>query len=189
MLEDAIKQHWQQTQMESTPMNIAQIELKAVQFQRQARSGDFVEYFGCALLVLSFGSFLWTAAHLLIRIGSLVMILVTLFAGFQLRKHKAASLPSIDRVASPLLDFHRAELARRKYLLERSYRLVIGPLLLGLLVFTACLASDDPSHAATPWVLCGVTVVMGVVMTIYNRRQAKRLQQDIDELPPIKATA
>ncbi|MBS0419938.1 MAG: hypothetical protein JSR66_19665 [Proteobacteria bacterium] len=163
-------------------MSVSQLELKAAQFQRQARVGDFVEYFGCALVVLSFGSFLWTAVDLLTRIGSLAMILVTLVAGFQLRKHKAQSLPSIDRVASSLLDFHRAELARRKHLLERSWQLVTGPLVLGLLVFTACLASRGPSHVTAPFVLCGITAAMGVVMTIHNRLQAKRLQREIDEL-------
>jgi uncharacterized membrane protein YbjE (DUF340 family) len=187
VIEAAIKQHWQQTQLESTPMNVGQLQLKATQFQRQARTGDRVEYFGCALVAFSFGSFLWAFPDPLLRLGSLTMISATLFAGFQLRKHKAASLPPVADIASSLLEFHRMQLVRRRQLLEGSCRVVIGPLLLGLLVFTACLAARDRSHQAAPFVLCGITVVLGVVLAIYNRWRAKQLQLDIDALDAFAA--
>jgi DNA-directed RNA polymerase specialized sigma24 family protein len=94
-----------------------------------------------------------------------------------------------DRRRARAQDFHRTELVRRRQLLAGSWRLVIGPLLLGLLVFTACLALRDPSNQAAPFVLCAITVMLGVAMAIYKRWQAKRLQHDIDELNALGAIA
>ena len=183
MREEDLKKHWQQTETEHPQMSIGQLQDKAATFHRRARTGDLIEYVACAVVVLGFGFLLWTFPSLLSKLGSLTMILVTLFVAYQLRKHGAARMLSPESAAGSLLDFHRKELVRRRNLLKNSWRLLVGPLMLGLLVFTAGMAPDRPPYDRLPLlILFAAVIAMGVAISLYNRWQARGLQRDIDAL-------
>lgn len=182
MRDEDLRKVWQHSEKEHVQMSLDQLQDRAADFQRRARTGDVAEFFGCAMVVLSFASFLWNAPDLPAKLGGVVMILVTLFVAYQLRRHRAARMSAPDGAALPLLEFHRNELVRRRNLLQDSWKLFVGPLVFGLVVFAACLGTQGPSDKLPLWILCGIVVVMGVVISLYNRRQAGNLQRDIDEL-------
>jgi hypothetical protein len=181
MREEDIKAHWLHDE-EHTPMSIAQVRGNAEAFQKRARRGDMIEYVACAAVVLASAFYTWAFPGIRMKLASFTMIAATLFVAYQLRRHAAARALSPDSTATSLLEFHRKELIRRRNLLRDSWRLFVAPLLAGMFVFVACLASDRPGARVPLFILCGAVVAMGVAISLHNRWQAGRLQRQIDEL-------
>ncbi|HUX72635.1 MAG TPA: hypothetical protein VMV25_01920 [Steroidobacteraceae bacterium] len=169
-------------------MSMSQLQDKAAAFQLRARRADLTEYLACAAVMLAFGFHFWAYPGFLSKLGSLTMILATLFVAYQLRKHGAARMLPPGSAAVSLLEFHRRELVRRKDLLYNSWRLFVAPLMLGLLVFTVGMTADRPAHDKLPLLILGAAVIaMGVAIGLYNRWQAGELQRDVDELNSLGA--
>jgi hypothetical protein len=181
MREEDIKARWQQDE-EHSQMSIAQVRGNAEAFQRRARRGDLIEYVASAAVVVGFGFYVWAFPSLRMKLASLTMIAATLFVAYQLRRHAAARALSPDSSAASLLEFHRRELVRRRNLLRGSWRLFVAPLMVGMLVFLACLAPDRPEARLPLFIFCGAVIAMGGVISLHNRLQAARLQRQIDEL-------
>jgi membrane protein implicated in regulation of membrane protease activity len=189
MREEDIKAHWQQRDEEPPQMRIAQLRINSDAFQKRARRGDLIEYVACAAVIVGFGFYVWAFPSVPMKFASVTMIVVTLFVAYQLRRHAAARALSPDSTAASLLEFHRRELVRRRNLLRDSWWLFVAPLMVGMLVFLACLAPDRPEARLPVFIFSGVVIAMGVAISLYNRWQARRLQRQIDELDSLDPAA
>jgi hypothetical protein len=189
MHEEDLKAYWQQRDVERPRMSIEQLRDRAVTFQKYVRTRDLIEYVACAVVVVGSGFYLWAFPGFLLKLGSLAMIAATLFVAYQLRKHGAARALSPESPAASLLEFHRKELVRRRDLLKNSWRLFVGPLMLGMLVFLAGLAPQRPEGKLPLFIFGAAVIAMGVAISLYNRWQADRLQRDIDNLNSLSSAA
>lgn len=182
MREEDLKAAWQQADVERPQPTVAQVRQAAATFQRRARLGDLIEYGACAVVSLGYGLYIWLFPSLRMKLASLAVVLATGFVAYQLRSHAAARLAPPDTAALSLLAFHRRELLRRRDLLKDSWKLFVAPLMAGMLVFVACLASERPSASLPLFVLFGAVLVMAVAISLYNIRQAGRVQRLVDIL-------
>ena len=187
MHEVELKELWRGSAAENQAMSIEQLRNRAAKFQRSVRLRDMVEYVACVLVVIAFGAYIWIFPNYLSKIGSAVMVAATVFVAFQLRKHAVGrNLPPKNSTVS-LAEFHKMELMRRRDLLKKSWKLLVGPLMPGMLLFLAGIANEHPEAELPALMFSGFVVVMGLAISLGNMWYARRLQRDIDVLDTLVA--
>lgn len=189
MREEDLKTYWQQREMEQPQMTAEQVRIKATQFQRAMRRRDLIEYAACAIVVLAFGAYAWILPNILVKLGSFTMVLAALFVTYQLRKHGASRFAPSEGAVASLFEFHRNELVRRRDLLRHSWRLLVGPLMPGMLLYLGGMAQQPPEGKLHLVILGGIMIFMGVAISLHNRWSARRLQRDIDGLDTLASNA
>ena len=79
MREEDLKAFWKQQNTEPLQMTAEQIRLTATAFQRTVWRGNLAEYIACAVVILGFSTYIWIFPNRMMKLGSLMEVLATLF--------------------------------------------------------------------------------------------------------------
>ena len=183
MSADPVKQAWQASvEIAGTPA-LDQVRAGANKFYRRIWWRNAIEYIACVIVVIGFGTYLFTLPHVLQKAGSMLVIAGTLFVAWQL--HRRASAEPPERAGTtPLLLFARAQLARQRDALRSVFWWYILPFLPGMAVFmTGTMLADRP-NGPEPRDALGFAVLSALLVGIWwiNQLGARRLQKHIDEI-------
>ncbi len=181
-----LKALWRDQEQESGPMTIEHIHARA--FQSRVRSRNVIEYAACAIVIAVFIGYAAIFPNALLKLGSVMTALGAAFTAWQLhRRASAKSLPTNASAVSSLA-FHREELARQRDAVRSVAWWYIAPYAPGLGVFMGGLAQTLPDGSRGALVPLGALILVYVVAhTILNRRAAKRLQREIDDIDALMA--
>jgi hypothetical protein len=183
---DDIRSVWQNQPLENKPMPLEEIRRQARQFENRIQSRNLREYAGGAVGVAVFTYYLFMFPSPIARAGSVLSIAGMLLIMAQIYRRAAPGKMPADLAWTGSLGFHRRELVRQRDLLRSVWRWYIGPIVPGLVVFTA---GTMPKHG--PWWMFLVLalfylVVLGGIVWI-NYRAAKRLDRQIAELDNLES--
>jgi hypothetical protein len=173
---------WQSQQTEHVPMNLAEIHEKSRAFQTRIKRRNLIEYAACVVVVLAF---LWEAVspvNWMMRTGSALLIVATIFVAWQL--HRRGSAERTPEIAGALADFYRAQLVRQRDAARSVVAWYIAPFVPGMTLLLTGVWFVRGSNHALDLFTGALTVVVFAWAWWRNQRGAKRLQQRIDELQP-----
>lgn len=176
-----LKALWRTQEMETGPMSIEQIHARAFQTRIQAR--NVVEYVASALVVVIFGLYAVIFPDPLMKLGAVMVMVGAGVMGWQLHRRASARTLPPGAAAGASLSFHRAELIRQREALRAAVWWYIAPFVPGMAVFIAGMArvrSDGSLIHLAP--LAALLVAYLTAWTLLNRRAARRLQAEIDDI-------
>jgi len=184
MNDNDLKTLWKSQSTEAFTMPLPDIHRRAARFQRHIRLRNLLEY-GAGLFVLGgFGCYIVQFTGPLMRAGSVLVMLATLFVLFELHRRGAARQPPGPGLGAASLDFHRAELARQRDALREVWRWYVAPFIPGVAVFrwgVETELADSPAFAHGMLANVCIALVF-VAIALVNRWSASRLQRRLDEL-------
>jgi hypothetical protein len=180
---DELQALWQAQPAPAKQFSPEEIREKAARFQRTIRFRNLREYVAAVFVVVVFSGFAWTANTWLSRIGPALIVLGTLYIGFQLYTRAA---PGNAGVTESCIDFHRRELERQRDLLRTVWRWYLGPLVPGLfLMLLDRLIEAWAGGGFAPAAAVGSAVIVVLVFVgiwWLNAVGARKLQREIDAL-------
>jgi hypothetical protein len=183
-----IRRLWQSQKMEQAPMSIAELRERAQIFNARWRWSFNAEYAACAFTIAAFGAVAWIAPGWMIKAGSGLVILATVFVIAQLRRRAPRRVPDPELGVS-IYDFHRAELVRARDTLGSAWAWYIGPFIPGIALiflgrfvqFHAPGRSIGADHLIVGLAAMLVAIVF-VSIAAFNLARARGLQRKIDEV-------
>ncbi|MGM9514804.1 hypothetical protein ACS5PK_11170 [Roseateles sp. DB2] len=191
MTDNDLKTLWKSQSTDAFTMPLQDIHRRAARFQRQVRLRNLLEY-GAGLFVLGgFGYYIVEFTGLLMRAGSVLVMLGALFVLFELHRRGASRQPPGPGLGIASLDFHRAELARQRDALRDVWRWYVAPFIPGVVVFrwgVETELADSPAFAHGTLANVCIALVFSAIVLV-NRWSASRLQRQLDELDALAEPA
>ena len=182
-LPDDIRNVWQNQSVDNAAMPLEEIRRRAQKFQSKIAWRNRREYLGAAIVVITFGYYIYKFPYPMIRAGSALIIAGTLYVIYQLhRRASPQTLPSeLALVGS--VEFYRRQLVRQRDALQSVWKWYLSPLIPGLLVFTAGIpwGRPDPHRRSGAFYFAFIAIVFLGIWWL-NRRAAARLDRQIAEL-------
>jgi hypothetical protein len=177
-----LKDIWKSQDTEYAPMALDDIRAQAGKFHSRIRLRNFIELTAAVIVVATFGFYIWVFPDPLMRAGSVLIILGTLYVAWQLRRRaKSHDLPGSE--GASWADYYRSELLRQRDALGSVWKWYLAPLVPGMALFIVGLARVMPQAAlgrlAAFAVVCAVFFV---AVGLLNSWAARRLQKKIDAL-------
>lgn len=185
MDEQDVKNMWRSAPAAATtPLPEAELSRRAGRFQRRIARRNFLEYAAALLVCAGFGFYLWKFPDVLMRLGSVLVILGILVVVWQLRRRASSHPMPGAESALPCRDFHRAELVRQRDALRAVWLWYVAPLVPGMVVFRWGVETNlDPALPfARGWVADGLIAAVMLGVILLNLYAAHRLQRQIDQL-------
>jgi Flp pilus assembly protein TadB len=183
-----VKTLWRNQKPEDDTVTLAHIHERAATFQKRIRRGVLIEYVASVFVVLVFGFYIWFFPGWMMKTGSALVILATLFVVWQMRRRMSAQdVPDAQRLE--LIAFLRTELVRQRDARTSAWLWYIAPFLPGMALMMA--GRWFQTHAS--WrslardheiIILSSAVAVLVLGSIWLLQMwvAKRLQRKIDEL-------
>jgi len=175
---------WQDHEVDIAPPSLAEVRRRPPRFQTGIRLWNVFQYVGGVLTILLYGRLLLLrTSSFLEGLGETLTILAGLCGLYLLRKGRSARSVPASLGLNACLDFHRSELARQRDFLLKSWRylLLAVPGFIVLQIDAAVrLRYVTWSQRVGPFVI--MALFLGLVV-FARRRQANRLQREIDSLP------
>lgn len=184
--DNGVKQIWQSQPTEGVRMSIAEVQQRAGKFQRKIWWRNIREYAAAGVVVFFFGYRLMNTGDLLVRIGMGLIIAGTCYLCWQLHRRGSARQLPTDAGLSSFVDFQRRELVRQRDMISNLWSWYLGPLLPGLVLMVVATGHANSGHSKFIWPI--IAVYLGVILAVFvaidrlNKRAARRLQRQIDEL-------
>jgi hypothetical protein len=170
-------------------MTIDELRTKAAKFQSSVHRRNLREYAGGILVIAFFVWFLFSSGNPIVRVGSGLIIMGSLYAGYQLfRKGSVKAVPAGMGLTN-CLDFHRRSLERQHELLRSVWSWYLGPFLPGLAVFLlgGALASPNRMTGLAVFAISGTTMGLAFAwIARLNARAARLLQTEIDAVDRLR---
>jgi hypothetical protein len=167
-------------------MSIAEVHAKASTFQGNILGRNLREYGAATIVVLFFAYRFAYTPDPLIRTGMALIIAGTCYLTWQLHlRGSSRELPKEAGLTS-YIDFQRSQLIRQRNMLNNVWSWYLGPLLPGLVVMLAGIARVTAGHVPHMWLL--MALYLGVIIAVFgaidllNKRAARSIQRQIDEL-------
>jgi hypothetical protein len=180
---DAVQALWQGQEQESPTMTLQAIRMLVRNDRDHVRNGLL---FGLVLIVVeafAFGRFALTAKNDVMRAGELVVLVGLGWMAWRMWRRASADrrLPDAAATTQTLIAFHRAQLARRR--VGYGWMMVtVAPLFVGIAVaaYGGWLLKRGPLANLVP--IVALSALWFVAAWFMQRRQARKLQEQIDEL-------
>jgi hypothetical protein len=178
-----LKTVWQSQNPEATQMSIDEIRTRVRNFERKIRRRNLREYVAAAVIAAGFAFFAWHSPLPIVRVGHALVAVGALYLGYQLYRRASSKTVPRELGAMGCLDFHLKQLERERYFLDNSWKWGIG-LISGLIVVMAGAITAGFLGKALPFLLltCLWIATWLWMMLKRNKRKARALQQEIDEL-------
>ena len=183
-----VKTLWRNQKPEENTVTLAQIHESAETFEKRVRRGVLIEYAASVFVVLVFGSYIWLFPGWMMKTGSALVILATVFVMWQMRRRMSAqNVPDANRLE--LIAFIRRELVRQRDARKSAWLWYIAPFLPGMaLMMTGRWFQTHASWRSLARdheiIIMASAVAVLVIGSIWLLQMwvAKRLQRKIDEL-------
>jgi hypothetical protein len=187
-----LKSLWRDQPIEDCPMTLDNMRKNADVFQTKIRRRNRLEIAATGLVLLVFGFYTWVLPGWMIKTGSVLVMVGTLWIVWQLRRRASAALLP-ESFGMALLEFHRQQLVRQRDAAKSVAWWYIAPVIPGVVMIT--LGRYFQFHApgrALAWdhqvvVLCSVIVALTfAIVWLLNAWAAERLQRRIDDLDKLR---
>jgi hypothetical protein len=188
-------QLWRSQATESPRISSEDLRRRMRKFERKIFWRNIVEYAAGAVGIATYGYYEWKFPGLLLRIGSALVILGTLYVMYQLHRRASAEPVLADLGRSTYVEFHQSQLVRQRDALRAIWSWYLLPFIPGFAVFLAGMTRSAMARAqATGHPLSALQVagfvggatcfltVLFVGIWLFNRWAANKLQAKIDEL-------
>jgi Flp pilus assembly protein TadB len=183
-----VKTLWRNQKPEDHAVTLAQIHERAATFENRIRRGVLIEYVASVFVVIVFGFYIWLFPGWVMKTGSALVILATLFVIWQMRRRVSAqNVPEAQRLE--LIAFIRSELVRQRDARKSAWLWYIAPCLPGMvLMMMGRWFQTHASWRSLAWdheiilMSSGVVVLVLVGIWLLQMWSARRLQRKIDEL-------
>ncbi len=174
--EKTVQAAWQAEPAEEFMLKESEMHAQLTKFQRQIKWRNILEYAAGAAVLVVFGAYAINLESIWMKIGSLLLIIGTVFllTNLHFRAGRREAPPDFESRS-----FYISELERQRDALKSVWLWYVAPLVPGLIVFRIGVhLSELQSH---PYVFDAVGVgILGLVLWL-NARAVKRLQRKIDE--------
>jgi hypothetical protein len=180
-----IKDIWSTQATEGFTMSLDEIRARSMKLQHTVRNRNLREYSAAVFVVILFGFYTWIFPNLVMKAGSVLIILGTLIVVWQLHKRGSAQASPLGVSVHEHIAFHRRELIRQRDALRSVPIWYLAPFVPGLVVFLVGLSLQAPStwlSLLTIGAAAGFcALVFGLVWWL-NKWAASQLQKQIDAL-------
>ena len=183
---------WQNQPVGRVEISLDQLHRRARRFGTQILWRNLREYVASALVVATFGYYVWRFPAPLARLGCALVIAAVLFVVHSLHTRGAATTAPGELAFRTCLEFHRRQLERQRDLVAGVWRWYLLPFVPGMAVFLFGLLlwtleqPNAPAHTRGILIAFGLTAVLcGLVffgVGKLNQWAARRLQREIDAL-------
>ena len=175
---------WKTQETDTPPMTLEQIHARG--FQSGVRARNLVEYAATLIVVFAFGSYVFTAPNIFIKVGAALTVVGAMFTAWQLHRRGSARTPPASS-AQDALAFHRAELERQRQASLSVPKWYLAPFLPGLAVTLIGQGQElEGQPLVAKLVVPALAAVVFVAIALHHRRISRRLQTAIDELDRLK---
>lgn len=184
MNDDSLRQAWRDQPMNAGNLSLDEVKGEAKRLHRRIALGNVVEYAACAVVLGVFAYYIYAFPSLLMRIGSFLVMVATLFVAWQMRRRASSrALPSAMG-DQPWLHYHRSQLVRQRDALRSAWLWYVAPFVPGVVVFRLGVETDLlPGGAfARGWGANLFIALVFVGVAAWNRLAARQLQRRIDKL-------
>jgi Flp pilus assembly protein TadB len=185
MNEQELKSMWQAQAEDTAPLSPAQLHAEAEKLQRRVGRRNRTETIAGGVVIAVFAAYAWLLPTLLMRIGSALTIAGTLFVLVYLHRRTASRPPPPGAFGLPYVAYYRAELVRQRDALASAWRWYLAPFVPGVVVFgwgMLQMELQKTGHLRGGPIAIAFTAVVFLATLLLNRRAARRLQQQIDQL-------
>lgn len=183
---------WKNQPVERVEISLEEIRRKAQKLEKRVLWRNLREYAASAIVIASFGYYIWKFPAPMIRFGCVLVIAGTLFVVYALHKRGAARTAPAELAFRTCVDFHRKELERQRDLLHSVWWWYLLPFVPGLTVFLLGLfrwtmeQPNAPAHTGVIVVTFALTAVGCAILFVgvgkLNGWAARKLQREIDAL-------
>ena len=179
MNDPRLTEMWKHQPLDAPVFTPEALQANARTFRGAIRRRNRIEYAAGALVIAGNAFDLWLFGDMLTRIGSVLVMLGTLFVLYQLHRRASAQAPA-DRLALPASVFYRAELVRQRDALRSVFFWYLLPLFPGIEIFFLGrqLQTNAPMNV---WIFLLFPAVAVAVVWL-NLHAARKLQRRIDAL-------
>jgi hypothetical protein len=187
MQQPNLKKLWQNQEAEKVTITIDEIRKRAARFERRIRRRNIAEYGGAGAVIVMFALAAlrnpgWRA------IPQYLLILGVIYAMVQLHRRASARFLTADVARTASIRWHREELERQRAAVRGVWSWYLLPLVPGLIAILIVAAIQHGVNAFW-YVSCfGFPVVLAAIWAL-NRRAARRLDRQIEELRSIEDAA
>lgn len=185
---DPLKSLWASSGASFEPMTPSELHNLAGKFRTKTLRRNAIEYMAAAIVIAVFGLYCFLIPLTLARLGSVMVILGTMYVVWSLHRRAGSEvLPDVN-TAESMMAFHRRQLERQRDALNSIFRWYILPFLPGALVF---IIGTTPEFTSEPTVLPGIMAVLprlGFMAVVcfavwwINKRAAQKLGDEIKSL-------
>jgi len=175
------KDLWRDQPTETQPMTLEQIHARG--FQDRVKQRNMIEYAACAVVIATFGAYVFVLPDAILKAASVLCALAAAFVAFQLhRRGSARPTPAADALA-----FHRAELVRQNEAMRTAWAWYLAPFVPGFSLFVVGLVLGYP-EAPLAWKLTlPVLILLYGAFWFWNiRRVRRRLATRIAEIDALR---
>ena len=183
---------WRSQQVPGSAVTLADVHQRAHRFESQVRWRNRREHVAAVFVVVFFGVVFFATPSWMIKAGSALLIIATIFVSWWLHHHGTAK-PSTLNASVPLLEAHREELVRQRNLLRSVPAWYLAPFLPGLLLvlmgryFQAPVPGRSAAWDHQIILMSGaVMALVFIIVWVLNAWGAERLQRRIDELEGLR---
>jgi hypothetical protein len=181
-----VRNVWQNQKGEGIQMSVDAIRLKAGKYRSKIAWRNAREYIALLFVVGFFGLQLKSTTDVLMRVGSGLIIVGSIYIAWHLHaKGSGRRLPE-DLGLTSSIEFHREELVRQRDLVRSVPRWYLGPMIPGMVVLMVAIGLTNPGHVKHfGWVFGSFSAFVVLVFAgvwRLNVRGARRIQKRIDEL-------
>jgi len=181
-----IKQLWLGQETANVGFTLEELRHRDEKFRRRVRNRNLREYLAAAFVVPVFAFYIWFFPNPLMKAGSVLVILGTLFVVWQLHRRGSARKPPLEASLLDLMEFHRRELARQRDALRSVWLWYLAPLVPGLaLTLFGVYRQSGRSNALM--LTIALAVLVFAATWLLNRWGAARLQRRIEALERMKS--
>jgi hypothetical protein len=177
-----LKDIWKKQETEYAPMALEDIRMQAGKLHSRVYWRNMREIMAAVVVIAAFGAYLFVFPDPLMRTGSGLIILGTLYVIWQFQtRSRTDALPG-DTSSAAWTDYYKSELLRQRDALKSVWKWYLAPLVPGFAIFLLGMVHSMP-HAT--WKIAGVAALAVVVFAgvgLLNRYGAGRLQKKIDRL-------
>jgi hypothetical protein len=186
---------WQEGSGEPPRFTPEELRGRITRFERTIKRRNLREYLAAALVIGIFGYYTWMFPTLLLRIGCGLIIAGTAYVIYQLHRRGSTGFAPEDMGLRSCVEFQRSELVRQRDALKTVWSWYLLPFLPGMVVFllglfkftmqvTEAAGRPFPIGAAIAGfgLVAGCIGIVFLVIWLMNRRAAKNLQAEIDNL-------
>jgi len=181
--EKSARESWQSSVTEAQPPTMDEVRKSVGKFYRRVWWRNAIEYAACVFVVGNFSWNAFTLEHVLQRIGSVMIVIGTLFVAWQLHRRASAVHPGTAGTM-PIMDFVRFQLVRQRDALASVlwwYLLPFVPGMVAIVAGSMALRAEEGQAAIVKGSIA-VAVMLALFAGVWwlNQWGARKLQKHID---------
>ncbi len=181
-LNDDLNRLWQGQEKQEPRMSLDEIRQRARKLEKKIRMRNLLEYGGAVIVLVLGGPAVFNDSSVAVRIGAGLIMLAAVYVSYQIHVRGSARTMPADCALTNCLDFHRAELARQRDLVQSIWWWYLFPFVPGMAFILIGRAIERPDRRVLAVVVAAAAALSYYAIGKLNERAAHKIQRIIDGL-------